>query len=64
MFWMGYGWLVQKTYYGRCWLSCATGSISWLAFDGDRMFSASEDGTIAVWQARTWTCIHTLTGHK
>ena len=28
------------------------------------MYSASEDGSIAVWRTGTWECTKTLTGHK
>ncbi|CAI8037936.1 p21-activated protein kinase-interacting protein 1-like [Geodia barretti] len=40
------------------------GSITWLEFSGDQMYSASEDGNIAVWRTGTWECTKTLTGHK
>ncbi|CAI8037939.1 p21-activated protein kinase-interacting protein 1-like [Geodia barretti] len=40
------------------------GSITWLEFSGDQMYSASEDGNIAVWRTGTWECTKTLTGHN
>jgi protein MAK11 len=40
------------------------GSITWLSFNGDCMFSASDDSTILVWQTGTWKCLHKLIGHR
>ncbi|CAG2122422.1 unnamed protein product, partial [Medioppia subpectinata] len=33
-------------------------------FKTTHLFSASEDGTVCVWDTRTWQCEKTLRGHK
>lgn len=41
------------------------GSITWIEFfENTHLFSASEDGTICVWDTRNWECLKTLRGHK
>ena len=41
------------------------GTISWLTFHKDtHLFSASEDGTIGIWEVGTWEYLKTLRGHK
>jgi protein MAK11 len=42
-----------------------TGSITHLEFaDRSHLFSASEDGTLALFHARDWAVLRTLKGHK
>ena len=42
-----------------------SGTITHLEFfKSSHLFSSSEDGTICVWDTRTWVCEKTLKGHK
>ena len=42
-----------------------SGSITSLAFSGKtHMLSASEDGTISIWECKSWDCVKTLKGHR
>eukprot|EP00112_Aurelia_sp_Birch-Aquarium-sp1_P019717 Seg494.3_Seg494.5 transcript_id=Seg494.3_Seg494.5/GoldUCD/mRNA.D3Y31 product="p21-activated protein kinase-interacting protein 1-like" protein_id=Seg494.3_Seg494.5/GoldUCD/D3Y31 len=41
------------------------GSITEIAFSGQtHMLSASADGTIAIWECKSWECVKTLKGHR
>lgn len=41
------------------------GTITCLAFcDNSHMLSGSDDGTVCVWECKTWDCLKVLKGHR
>ena len=41
------------------------GTVNCLKFYQDKyMFSASEDGSVCVWNCTTWECVYQLNGHR
>ncbi|XP_028404624.1 p21-activated protein kinase-interacting protein 1-like isoform X2 [Dendronephthya gigantea] len=55
--------LKQRVEIGR--LTQQEGTITCLAFcDTSHMLSGSEDGTICVWECKTWDCLKVLKGHR
>jgi protein MAK11 len=42
-----------------------TGSVTALSFyRSSHLLSASQDGTVCIWRASDWLCLHVLGGHK
>lgn len=47
------------------WFLPSTGTITCLAFCNDsHMLSGSEDGTICIWECKSWECLKILKGHR